>query len=194
MKSSLEKAVVPKVESTKAAEAAKAERKRKEEADFRALLPQTREERAKIVYPSITDGDDWKYYFSAGHWCLKFKVSGVTFEIHDEYIPADSGTPTEGYMGTDAHWSPALFVIPENEYEHRLGSIGDVDDSFLASLKRTDKDAKKGGHDNAQTRKWLAEEVKKVNDEIAKYVEYYLLHKDDSQYRQRLRNENRRGW
>jgi hypothetical protein len=109
-KSTLEKLVTKKVANTKKTAAEKAAKEAKELAEFQAKLPKNFEERCKLIYPSITDGDEWKVYFDAGHWRLAFEVGKLKFEIHDVYIPEDRGTPTEGDYGHDAYWAPYLFV------------------------------------------------------------------------------------
>lgn len=173
MKSSLEKTVTKEVRHIKATKKAKEEKERKERAEFEAKLPKTREERAKLVWPSITDGDKWKIYFDAGHWRLQFVVGGMTFEMCNEWIPRDEGTPTEGYGPTEAHWSNHLFVQPpDGGYMLDLGYAGDLDNSWLAS------------RNNKPTETWnpkkeMKKEVAKLNKEVARMVKEALLHKKD---------------
>ena len=183
--SSLEKLVVPKVEATKAAEAEAAEQKRLAEERFRSLLPKTKKDRAAIIYPSIMDG---RHEFDANQNVLKFWVSGIEFQIKDEYIPADDGTPTEGYMGHDAYWTPYLYVAPDNEFAHALGGVGDICDVDLANAN--DPTYK----DRARTQQFIADRVKEIGDKIACMVEGFLLKKDDYQYRESLRASHHRRW
>ena len=177
MKSTLEKLVVKKVADTKQAEADKAAEEARKKAAFQAKLPKTREERAKIVWPSITDGDDWKIYFDAGHWRIQFQVGGMTFELHDQWIPAYAGSADDGYAyASDAHNETYLFV--KNPYRgvmDSLGSVGDLDDSWLASRNQKDKDSK-------WRKAEMAKLIKALNDTLARKVEEALLHKDDYRY------------
>lgn len=186
MKSSLEKLVTKKVAATKTAEAAKAEAERKKEEEFRAKLPKTFEERCKLIYPSICDGDKWKVYFAAGHWRLNFKVGKLEFEIHDEYAQYDAGTPTEGYGPTEAHWYPALHVKDLNGSRmFMLGSVKEVNDGYIAG--RFDAPSKdKDGRVYWKPMEKFEENVKETNDDIAKQVEEVLLHADDYQWWRRF--------
>lgn len=171
--SSLERDVTTSVEQLKTAEQEAVEKKAREEAEFQAKLPKTREERARIVYPSITDGGKWDIYFDAGHWRLRFEVKGVTFEIYDRRIPYNAGTPTEGYGPTEAHWEKYLYVV-DSFRTICLGYVGDLDDGWLASR-------------NAQLKSWMDEEIQKINKRIFDAVQHYLLNKDDFRYLERMR-------
>ena len=66
-----------------------------------------------------------------------------------------------------------------------MGYVGNLNDSYLAHRNDTGKDAK-------VYKQMLADKVKKINDEIAKQVEYFLLNKDDFRYIERLRDYSRR--
>jgi len=182
--STLEKTVTKNVRSAKAKQLRAERQAAAEEKAYQAKLPKTPEERAKIVWPSITDGK-WDIYFAAGHWRLRFWVGKFEFQIHDDFVPADEGTPTEGYPATEAHWVKSLFVIPPDEYEHCLGYVGDLDDSWLAHRNDTGKEAE-------WYKKNMNEEIKKLNDRVTEMVQEFMSKKDDYSYREYLRRSSSR--
>lgn len=186
-KSTLEKLVTKKVANTKKAEADAAAEEARKKAEYQAKLPKTREEMAQIIYPSITDGGKWEYVFAGGQWRLCFKVGKFEFSIYDEYIPPDSGTPTEGYYGHDGYWAPYLFIKdPTGGMNLCLGRVEDVNEGYVAS--RNDPPSKReDGSVYWDPKEKLAEAVKKTNDGIAAMVEACLLHDGDWHYFDRFR-------
>lgn len=177
----LEKLVIE-VEAEKKIKADAAEAVRLEEVRRAALAPKSQEEWFRIVYPSICEGEH-EIYFYAGHWRLAFLVGGERFEIYDEYIPADSGTPTEGYMGHDAYWKPYLHLCEPNRVPVRIAGIEcglDVN-SYINS-----KDTKRSTKDRKSSKEFCDDQIKNINYRILSKVKEHLIKKDDPGYRNRL--------
>lgn len=182
MKSTLEKTVLKNVEAVKKELEKAEEKKRLAEAAHKAKLPATREEMARILYPSITDGGKWDYYHDGGQWRLRFFVGGHEFNIWNEYIPECRDVE----YSHEAYWAPYLFA--KNPSRHgflTLGAIKEVPEHYVAG--RNDKVLKRDdGSVYWDPKKILEKAVEEANHSIEKMIQHFMLNKDNYEYIQRL--------